>query len=109
MQATLVESAGEICRHVSGAMTTVHWTTEWVDHMFVIKALALWSMFLMTVMMFMIMCRVTKKKVTKIELEVRTVATQSMVTYKRKYQTPRFMVLGEDLQGAFTTGTLDRP
>ena len=31
----------------------------------------------------------------------RTVATQSMVTYRREWATPRFTVLPDDLQGTF--------
>ena len=66
----------------------------------------------MTVVAFMIVCRKTEEvnQVVKIEVQVRrTVATQSMVTYKRKYLNPRFMPLCDELQGAFTSGTSERP
>ena len=81
--------------------------------MFVIKILLAWSFVMMLVIAcMMMMCLRTKEsqKTVKVEVHVlhRTVATQAMCTYKRKYLQPRSAVLAEDLQGAWTSG-MERP
>ena len=110
LQALVAETTKEICRYEPGKIATR--MEDWIDHMFVIKILFVWCLVLMTAVVCMMMCLKTKevKKIVKIEVQVmqRTVATQAMCTYKRKYLQPRFAVLAEDLQGAWTNG-MERP
>ena len=110
LQAMIAETTKEICRYEPGMIATR--MEQLIDPMLVIKILLVCILVLMLAVACMMMCLKTKetKKFVKVQVEVlhRTVATQSMCTYKRNYLQPRFAVLQEDLQGAWTSG-MERP